>query len=139
MARAAVHVPRNGQVAVVVGLIARVAVIPMVEVVAHLAVGLQVNGSHHVLGALVNGGFIVARYDIAACRLGGEVVVHLVLPFLQAVLLCTGYCLAVKGDGRAGTGSVENLLAAIGILCAIGRCVVCEVLVALLTERQHPV
>ena len=54
-----VHIPRNGEVAVVVGLVHTVTIIPVVEVVAHVAVCFLIHGNHHILRTLVNGCLVV--------------------------------------------------------------------------------
>ena len=68
--------------------------------------------------------------------MGREILVHLLLPFLPAVLLGAGYGLAAKGNGCARTGTVEHLLAAIGVLGGVLLGIVGQVLVTLLTEGQ---
>ena len=65
MALHSVHIPRYGEVAVIVSAIHAIAVIPMVEVTADVAVDFLVHCNHHILCSLVNGSFIVGGDYIA--------------------------------------------------------------------------
>ena len=133
-----VHIPRNSQITVVVGLVNTITIIPVVEVVAHAAVGLQVNSNHHVLGSLVNGSLIIRCHNIVVRAVRVEVVVHLMLPLQQTVALGSCYGITVKGDGGARSGSVEHLFAAVGVQCTVLLWVLRQVLIALLTELELP-
>ena len=131
-----VHIPRDSQITVVVGLVNTITIIPVVEVVAHVAVSLFIDCYHHVLGSLVNGSLIIRCHNIVVRAVRVEVVVHLMLPLQQTVGLGSCYGIAVKGDGERCTVAVEYLFTAVGVQCGILIVVVRKVLVTLLAESQ---
>ena len=116
--RTRVHVPWNGQAAVVVRAVNAVSVIPVVEVHPHLSVCVKVETYHGVLAPLVHGSLIVTGNGIAQHAMHVGKVLQLLLPLLQAVGFRSWHAARAESD--------------------VSVCL-CEVVVALLAVAQPSV